>query len=97
MEIFLDFGLFELLAAAGLAFVAKNVYSRRWLGLPFLVVSLIAPATLVFMIHEGAARWIAVVCLATALVNASLIFMLIRRWGMTTLLIDEPASRAAGK
>lgn len=92
MEIFVDFGLFELSAAIGLAMVARKVYTNRWLGLACLVLSLIAPTTLVFITHEGLVRWIAVVCLVTALVNASLIFLLIRRWGMTTLLSEQPAT-----
>ena len=93
MEVFVDLGLFELLAAAGLAAVARRVYARRWLGLVFLILSLIAPTALVFVTHEGMVRWIAVGCLATSLVNASLIFSLIRRWSMTTLLIEQPASQ----
>jgi hypothetical protein len=94
MEVFVDFGLFELLAAAGLAFVTRKIYLRRWPGLTCLLLSLTAPAAMVFMAHEGIARWIAVACLATALVNGSLIFMLMRRWGIATLLVDEPASPA---
>src|SRR5689334_12244685 len=89
MEVFLDFGLFELLAAAGLAAVARRVYARRWLGLTFLLLSLIIPAALVFITHEGLVRWIAVGSLATSLVNASLIFSLIRHRSMTALLIEQ--------
>ena len=33
MEVFVDFGLFEVLAAAGLAIIARKVYTRRWLAL----------------------------------------------------------------
>ena len=95
MEVFVDFGLFELLAAAGLAAVAKRVYARRWLALVFLVVSLMAPAALVFITHEGLVRWIAVGCLATSLVNASLIFSLIRRWSTITPLIEHRAAPPA--
>lgn len=91
MEVFVDFGLFELLAAAGLAAVARKVYVKRWLRLVFLVLSLMAPAALVFITKEGLARWIAVGCLATSLVNVSLIFLLLRRWSMATLLSKQPA------
>ena len=94
MEVFVDFGLFELLAVAGLAIVTRKIYMRRWPGLTCLLISLTAPAALIFLSHEGIARWVAVICLVTALVNASLIFTLMRRWGIDTLLIDEPASPA---
>ena len=86
MEIFVDFGLFEFLAATGIALVARNIYTRRWAGFAFLIISLVAPIFLIFFATEGLARWIAVICLATSLVNVALIFMLIRRWDMATLL-----------
>ena len=90
MEVFVDFGLFELLAAAGLAIIARKVYTRRWLALTFLILSMVAPLLLVFFVHEGLLRWIAVICLTTALVNVSLIFLLIRHWDMSTLLDKHP-------
>lgn len=92
MEVFVDFGLFELLAATGLAIVARKVYTRRWLAVACLILSVIAPIVLVFIIDEGLTRWIAVICLATSLVNVSLIFLLIRRWDMSALLDKQPAS-----
>jgi hypothetical protein len=91
MEIFVDFGLFEILAATGIALVARKIYTRRWPGFAFLIVSVVTPIFLVFFATEGLARWIAVICLATALVNVSLIFMLIRRWDMSILLDKESA------
>ncbi len=92
MEVFVDFGLFEILAATGIAIVAKKVYTKRWLALACLILSLVAPLAMVFFVHESLIRWIAVVSLATALVNASLIFLLIRRWDMSTLLAKQPLS-----
>jgi hypothetical protein len=92
MEVFVDFGLFELLAVAGIALIARKVYSKRWLALAFLILSLVAPIVLVIFVNEGLIRWIAVICLATALVNVSLIFLLIRRWDMSSLLDKQPAS-----
>ncbi len=92
MEIFVDFGLFELLAAAGLAIIARKVYTRRWLALACLFLSLVTPIILVFITNEGLTRWIAVICLATALVNVSLIFILMRRWDMSVLLAAEPTA-----
>jgi hypothetical protein len=92
MEVFVDFGLFELLAAAGLAIVARRVYMRRWSTLTCLILSLIAPVLLVFFAHESLLRWIAVICLATTLINCSLIFLLIRRWDMAMLLNKSAAA-----
>ena len=93
MEVFVDFGLFELLAAAGLAFISRKIYTSRWLGLGCLSLSLAAPLALVFITPEGWGRWLAVVCLVTALVNASLIFSLIRRGRLAAVLIEQAATK----
>ena len=73
-----DFGLFELLAATGAAALARRIYRHPWAGALFLVVSLITPVALIFAVRDEAARWLAAICLATALVNAGLIFSLMR-------------------
>lgn len=91
MEVFVDFGMFELFAAAGLAFVARKIYTRRWPALACALLSLTAPVVLLFLTDEGLGRWVAAVCVATSLINVSLIFLLIRRWDMATLL-DKPLS-----
>ncbi len=79
IEIFVDFGLFEFLAAIGLAALARQIYSRRWLTWIYLALSLIAPAILIIVASKELARWVAVFCLATSLLNATLIFSLLRR------------------
>jgi len=89
MEVFADFGVFELLAVAGLVIAGKRIYASRWWGLVFLLLSVIAPITLVFITHERLVRWIAFGCVATSLVNTSLIFSHIRRY--LRLSTSEPS------
>jgi len=93
MEVFVDFGLFELLAAAGLAIVARRSYVRRWSStLICLILSLVAPVLLIFVAHESLLRWIAVICVLTTLINCSLIFYLIRHWDLSMLLGNSAPS-----
>ena len=74
MEIFVDFGLFELFAALGLAAVGKAIYRRAWLAFAFLAASIFAPLALIFLGSGELPRWLAAVALGTALVNATVIF-----------------------
>jgi hypothetical protein len=89
MEIFVDFGLFEFLAALGLAAAARAAYRRRWLGILLLALSVLAPALLLAVSRGELARWLAAACLATALVNAGLIGTLMRRHDFGQLLARQ--------
>ena len=73
MEIFLDFGMFELAAALGLAALGRAVYRRAWLAFAILAVSIVAPLALIFLGAGEVPRWIAAIALTTALINAGVI------------------------
>ena len=73
MEIFVDFGMFELFAALGLAALGRAIYRRAWLAFVFLAASVIAPLVLIFIGAGELPRWLAAVALATALINAGVI------------------------
>jgi hypothetical protein len=63
----------------GLAALSRRIFSKRLLGIVFLIVSLAAPVALAVMAAGPTQRWIAIGCLATALVNASAIAAVLQR------------------
>lgn len=73
MEVFLDFGLFEVLAVIGLAALSRAIYSNKITGILFLFVSVAAPVAMLTMVSARGLRWAGAVSAATALVNVAVI------------------------
>ena len=73
MEILVDFGMFELAAALGLAALGRAVYRRACLAFAILAISIVAPLALIFLGAGEVPRWIAAIALTTALINAGVI------------------------
>jgi hypothetical protein len=96
-EIFIDFGLVEIFVALGIAALAKAVYSRKTLGIIFIIAGIAAPALLVFIVESEEARWLAAAGLATALVNASVVLGSMQRGNIPSLHVPRWQFGHAGK
>ncbi|HKD79045.1 MAG TPA: hypothetical protein VKH81_05085 [Candidatus Angelobacter sp.] len=57
----------------GIAAFSRRVYSNKVAGIGFLLVSMIAPAALIWLAAGTLQKWIALICLATTLVNIAVI------------------------
>lgn len=89
MEIFVDFGMFELIAAIGISAVARWVYSHRAFGAIFLLASVGLPASAIFLSGDEETRWIAAASLVTALVNVSVIAAVLQRGDVPALTFSR--------
>ena len=86
MEPIVDFGLFELGVASGLAWIARKMYARHDLAVGVLLIGVVAPVVLVIISRDELSRWLAAVCLMTTLLNVAVLFPLVRSKTLPALL-----------
>jgi hypothetical protein len=79
VEIFVDFGLFELLAVSGIVMLARAIHRRPLTRRIVLALSVLAPAAVVLLVSDQTVRWIAAVALGTSALNTSFIVTMNRQ------------------
>jgi hypothetical protein len=78
MEVFVDFGLFELFAASAVGALGRWVLTRKYARWSALALSIAAPLALLVLATGEAQRWVAALALGTSILNASMIVSVTR-------------------
>jgi hypothetical protein len=94
MEIVIDCGLFELLAVVGLGTFARAIYSRRVVGIVFLVLSAAAPLVMLEMVSGPRLKWVGAVSAAMALVNVGVVAAAMQEGRIPRLRLPRRGGRA---
>ena len=91
MEVFVDFGLFELFAASAVAALGRWVLSRKHARWTALTLSVAAPLGLLVLVTGEAQRFIAALALGTSILNVSMIVNVSRSTASQTEPIRRPS------
>ena len=97
MEIFVDFGLFELLIALGLASASRTIFSHRRLAVLFLIWSALAPIAVLVVVRTELVRWLAVASLVPALINVAALVAVMRHHNLAELLSQRNPPQATSR
>jgi hypothetical protein len=79
----------------GIAALSRRVYSSRAAGICFLVLSVIAPGILIFVATGAPQKWIAVLCLATTLVNIAVVAGALQQGRIPVLQLPQKIQKRA--
>jgi len=76
--------------------LSRRIYSSRILAICFLMTSIITPALLLFLAPGTVQKWIAIVCMATSLVNVSVVAAVLQTGKVPALKLPQ-SMRKPGK